>query len=982
MAQQIIQKNSIAIASPNLSVDDALRPDYIDQHHWQEWLSSGVNPEIIRRNVRSIHDSREVDRVLNRNAKRRTKHSDHLVPCWEVTGLDPLGWERSPDGVQVKPDIAPIGENGKEQKYLGASEYGTSPLFLETEEDDYWLKVLKDTSIPIIITEGGKKAGAGLSIDHATISIPGVSTCRKLGNLHEKLAIFAKIGRTIYLGFDNDAMTKEPVQKALWKLGCLLASLGAKVMVIVLPPGECKGMDDFIAANGKEEFDKLVNEALTVEEWKSQLQSHRPTGRNFSSGGNFGGSGERLPTDSDRTLEKDPNVTFLQQAVHYLYGDKPWISADGKLYSWVGTHYKYSPDAIERPKIAAFCNSFLVETEEGKINYPFAKPSKVREVLQWVKDRFEVNPDLLNPAGLNCTNGVLQIQWLASTPSWKLIPHDPLLYYTYEPVVTYDPLADPENCDRLLSVLDKPQQEIFLRTIAASLDLATVRRHKGRLVRGLLLKGDGNNGKDSLREVVAAMYGFQGMTGCTLSDFKAYDDGRKFPLSRLRNSRVNWATENALVTALDKLQSIKAFLTGDTLSSEGKGKDEFDYNPAAVGLFNVNDTPNLRGTLEAIASRWGILSFNKTFKIGADPIKGEIEADPRFKYDPKFMRASVLPAFLNRALQSLVDLMEHGIDYSCTQQALEDVQRENSHLFQFCHDVGLSYDPTAVMTAGQIWDLLKPWYEDNGTLEYEEGNNGKRKAIWNEQPRKYDLNVKHNNQVIARFSALFPKAKIVTVQGETKGKPRMALLFIGITPVNLNSEKLTSELTCPLTSEPLQEEAVNLVNLNSLGYERYQLKDVPLNSQSASSPSSTSTSSLPLTNQVNQVNNLDITGDSRLSTRLIDTLTTEEIRLTTVGELAIAQSPSSVETIVQSASTHRHKANCSEEEAIANPSLPPIGSWVKVDGQIAQVIKHHPEVKDRVILDGQPAGTLVYGVYRASECVVLTKIEILELGLT
>ena len=54
---------------------------------------------------------------------------------------------------------------------------------------------------------------------------------------------------------------------------------------------------------------------------------------------------------------------------------------------------------------------------------------------------------------------------------------------------------------------------------------------------------------------------------------------------------------------------------------------------------------------------------------------------------------------------------------------------------------------------------------------------------------------------------------------------------------------------------------------------------------------------------------------------------------------------------------------------------------MRVDGKVAQVIKHHPEVKDRVILDGQRAGTLVYGVYRASECVVLTKLEILELGL-
>ena len=283
----------------------------------------------------------------------------------------------------------------------------------------------------------------------------------------------------------------------------------------------------------------------------------------------------------------------------------------------------------------------------------------------------------------------------------------------------------------MLSALDAPQREIFLRTIAASLDLSTVRKFKGRLVRGLLLKGDGNNGKDTLREAVAALYGYQGTTGCTLSDFKAYDDGRKFPLARLKNSRVNWATENANTTALDKIQSIKAFLTGDTLSCEGKGKDETDYNPTAIGLFNVNDTPNMKGTLEAIASRWGILLFLKTFKEGADPAKGEIEADPRFKYDPDFLKQEVLPAFLNQVLAALPELMTTGIDYSCTHQALEDIQRENSHLFQFAQDVGLTFDPSSTVTAGEIWNQLEQWYLNNGTLTYEESSSGKKaKAIW------------------------------------------------------------------------------------------------------------------------------------------------------------------------------------------------------------------------------------------------------------
>ena len=246
---------------------------HIDQHHYDEFIASAIKPSIIEKNFRTITDSREVDRLLNRNAKRRTKHSDHLVPCWAVTGLDPLGWERVEDGVQIKPDIPELGANGKPQKYIGATGYDAAPLFLETDDIGYWEKVLSDLAIPLFITEGAKKAAAGLSINRATVSVPGVSTCRKLGRLHRHLEVFCKFGRTSYLCFDNDTMQKRQVQHALLGLAREVAAVGSKVMVIMLPPGEAKGMDDYIAMHGKEAFNKLVEDALTIEEWRKQLEA-------------------------------------------------------------------------------------------------------------------------------------------------------------------------------------------------------------------------------------------------------------------------------------------------------------------------------------------------------------------------------------------------------------------------------------------------------------------------------------------------------------------------------------------------------------------------------------------------------------------------------------------------------------------------------------------------------------------------------------
>jgi len=247
-------------------------PESIEEYHWLEWLKSAVLPSITSINVRSYLDALEVDKLLNRNNQSRWKHSDNLVPCWAVSGIDPLTDEPTLLGIQVKPDTPPLNKEGKPQKYIGASKYSATPLFLNTGIEKYWKGVIDDKLIPVLLAEGAKKAGAGLSIGHATISIPGVSTCRKKGRLHRSLELFTGFGRVFYFAFDNDVMAKRQVQTALLSMARELAAAGSKVMVICLPPGELKGMDDFIAAKGKEAFDELVESALTIEEWHEQIK--------------------------------------------------------------------------------------------------------------------------------------------------------------------------------------------------------------------------------------------------------------------------------------------------------------------------------------------------------------------------------------------------------------------------------------------------------------------------------------------------------------------------------------------------------------------------------------------------------------------------------------------------------------------------------------------------------------------------------------
>ncbi len=251
------------------------KPAGTHESHWTEWMESGISPEIAALNFRTIEDSHELDRILNRNSDRRWKHSDQLVPGWLASGVDPETGESTLTGCQYKPDnplpqldSGGTPKPGKWQKYLGASGVQADPLFLDTGDADYWRKVKDDRSKPLCLTEGIKKAGSGLSQGYATIAITGVSNGQKLGRLNAKLKQFCQVGRIVYLIFDNDLMTNPDVQKALDKLGRLVAAAGAIVAVVLLPAGEAKGLDDFLVAHGKEALDALIEDAMTIEEWR------------------------------------------------------------------------------------------------------------------------------------------------------------------------------------------------------------------------------------------------------------------------------------------------------------------------------------------------------------------------------------------------------------------------------------------------------------------------------------------------------------------------------------------------------------------------------------------------------------------------------------------------------------------------------------------------------------------------------------------
>lgn len=505
--------------------------------------------------------------------------------------------------------------------------------------------------------------------------------------------------------------------------------------------------------------------------------------------------------------------SFSQKFYTKLFEGSPYIYVFDQFHQWVGTHYEPVHIAVLTKQIHDFCDAYSQETEDKKTGelylvYPYADPLFVDKGLKWFKQKVGIDPKLVNPPGLNCIDGFLQLSYDPDGGKWirTLKDHDPKTYCLYAPQATYHipAILKPDACNRLLECLDPIQREIFLKTIGSALDFDTVRRYRGREIRTLLLHGNGNNGKDTLRQVTSMMFGFRGMANVSLSDFAQYDQGRKFPLQKLDGALVNWPSENADSVTIDKIQALKAAITGDPLSGEKKGKDEYLFRPKCVNIFNVNDLPRLQGGTEAVKSRFAILKFSKTYRT--NPAPGELKADPRFLYDSEFVRCEILPWYLYYALEALDLLMREGINYNATEDAWDDLRAKTDHIYEFSREVGLGYKNNAQLGAEEVFTRLRAWYIENGTLELEELGDGRTRDRWSPNPTWGDNLIKGRNQIFPRLLKIFPRAR-----RERDSQGRNILVGIGwippspIDPQDGGDDSSTVEVNPPNVMDSVSE---------------------------------------------------------------------------------------------------------------------------------------------------------------------------------
>lgn len=151
-------------------------------------------------------------------------------------------------------------------------------------DGSFWNWVAQRPDIPRIWTEGGKKALSLLSQGYVSMALLGVNggyrTVAGIPSLIPDVQPFAGDGTQHILAFDADEKSKtvQRVNGAIARFGSLLQKSGGNVTIAHWPSSQGKGIDDVIVQNGESTLHKILQQALTLNDWHLwQRLEHRLT---------------------------------------------------------------------------------------------------------------------------------------------------------------------------------------------------------------------------------------------------------------------------------------------------------------------------------------------------------------------------------------------------------------------------------------------------------------------------------------------------------------------------------------------------------------------------------------------------------------------------------------------------------------------------------------------------------------------------------
>lgn len=223
----------------------------LTEAHRAQLAESALSQEIIEaRGYQSVFGPTTIKEREHRFSKAQMpiKSGGLLIPSYRLGNPQPYAYV-------LRRDKPRSNSKGKPVKYEWPKNV---PAIMDVLP--LYRRGLRDSSIPIWITEGAKKAdalAAAFGDKIVPVNLNGVYGWRtRTDALHKATASLSDLdevpwqGREVVVAFDSDLRFNRNVRDGVTRLARVLSSRGAKVLMLVLPQekdGEKLGVDDYLA---------------------------------------------------------------------------------------------------------------------------------------------------------------------------------------------------------------------------------------------------------------------------------------------------------------------------------------------------------------------------------------------------------------------------------------------------------------------------------------------------------------------------------------------------------------------------------------------------------------------------------------------------------------------------------------------------------------------------------------------------------------
>lgn len=287
---------------------------------------------------------------------------------------------------------------------------------------------------------------------------------------------------------------------------------------------------------------------------------------------------------------------------------------------------------------------FLIEKELATTAGDYATIRQRQEVLARVvlMTRIEYEELDSQPYLFPVENGVIDLRRGTS----GFMPHSPKYKRTWKSPVTFDPKATcPEIEKYITSSLDEAGRNTYIDILAAKLSAYNFPFFSPWV-------GRGRNGKRMATEIIRGIFGDSLITEVEIHKFHE----RRFDQIEVRGRHfiINSEVPRTATKGFDWIKKISG---GDPITADVKGREQVQFRPHALIIFDCNNPPKIDDYTKAIEERIAPIWWNYSFvdKPNTKDAR-EKQRDPHL--EEKITRPAELSGFLNVLLQEAPRLIE------------------------------------------------------------------------------------------------------------------------------------------------------------------------------------------------------------------------------------------------------------------------------------------------------------------------------------